>query len=179
MTQQQDPMAQAVSYVRYQGSKSLAEIDALLARTAADWERCLGGVTELQAEFAPQGQWCVKQVLGHFLATAGAVNKQVAGLAAGQPLEWQFSAAEEAGGGSESRRDVPIEGLRQDVAAAFEETRRMLASLKDNERLSQQFKHPLFGELSLKEWLAFQRIHSMDHIQQIEQIKAEPAYPGA
>jgi hypothetical protein len=56
----------------------------------------------------------------------------------------------------------------------------MLAvALQKSETLDKSFSHPLFGPLNLKEWLAFQRIHSMDHIQQIDEIKADPNYPSA
>jgi hypothetical protein len=35
----------------------------------------------------------------------------------------------------------------------------------------------MFGPLTSREWIAFQRLHAMDHIQQIEIIKANPDYP--
>ena len=47
------------------------------------------------------------------------------------------------------------------------------------QKLSQKFPHPIFGQLNLKEWFAFHRVHALDHIQQIDKIKADPNYPSA
>ncbi|HEU4759259.1 MAG TPA: hypothetical protein VFT91_04675, partial [Dehalococcoidia bacterium] len=76
MTQAADPIQQAIDYVRHQGAKSLEELQALMERTAASWERCLGGMTEEQAGFRPPAtgnptaspaggegpKWCAKEV---------------------------------------------------------------------------------------------------------------------
>ncbi len=35
----------------------------------------------------------------------------------------------------------------------------------------------MFGPLNGKEWIAFQRLHAMDHVQQMEKVKAHPGYP--
>src|SRR3990172_5614511 len=91
VTQPGDANQQAISYMQYQGAKGLKELAGLVERTAADWSRCLEDISEEQAEFKPvlsgvegpvlsgvegpppivaaaEGpEWCVKEVLGHFL----------------------------------------------------------------------------------------------------------------
>ncbi len=175
---QSDPMQQAMSYMRHQGSKSLADLDSMIERTAADWDRCLERISEEQAQFEPEGEWCAKEVLGHVLTVSRGVNGQISDLAEGKPL--RRASADESALGRQSAADesLPIEALRLKVHDLFEETRQLVRSLREDERLAQQFQHPLFGALNLKEWIAFQRIHALDHIQQIEKIKAEAAYPS-
>ena len=65
------------------------------------------------------------------------------------------------------------------IVGALEESRMLAVALQKSDNLDKSFPHPIFGPLNLKEWLAFHRIHSMDHIQQIDKIKADPAYPSA
>ena len=60
-----------------------------------------------------------------------------------------------------------------------EESRMIAVALQKSDNLDKSFPHPIFGPLNLKEWLAFHRIHSMDHIQQIDKIKAGLGYPSA
>jgi hypothetical protein len=69
--------------------------------------------------------------------------------------------------------------LRPRIAAVYEESKRLVTSLLEGEKLEQRFPHPIFGQLNLKEWFAFHRVHAMDHLQQIDKIKADPHYPSA
>ena len=183
MTQPGDANQQAISYMQYQGAKGLKELAGLVERTAADWSRCLEDISEEQAEFKPlpigaaaEGpEWCVKEVLGHFLETTHGVNRQVAQVAAGK-------APRELGDASPGHlptdaRSSSIEELRRQVIDVLQEARRLTLSLPEDGRLTETFNHPFFGPLNLKEWIAFQRIHSLDHIQQVEQIRASPGYP--
>ena len=68
---------------------------------------------------------------------------------------------------------LKIAGVFEDIDAGWR--RRSEASSK----LERAFPHPMFGPLNLKEWIAFHRIHAMDHIQQIDKIKADAGYPAA
>jgi len=37
--------------------------------------------------------------------------------------------------------------------------------------------HPFFGDLTFREWAAFVYVHSRDHADQIEKVKANPDCP--
>ena len=191
MTQPGDANQQAISYMQYQGAKGLKELAGLVERTAADWSRCLEDISEEQAEFKPvlsgvegpvlsaaaaEGvEWCVKEVLGHFLEATHGVNRQVAQVAAGKaPRELGDASPGHLPAGA---RSSSIEELRRQVIDVLQEARRLTLSLPEDGRLTETFNHPFFGPLNLKEWIAFQRIHSLDHIQQVEQIRASPGYP--
>jgi hypothetical protein len=176
MTQVDDPIQQAMSYVRHQASKGLDSLAELMARTGEDWRRCLETINDRQAAFAPGSEWSPHQVLAHFVSATATVNRHVTQIAAGAaPPTAPFDEATV----TPVERAPTIAAERTRVADLFRDTVTMVKSLEDGPRLSEKFDHPVFGPLDLKEWIAFQRIHSMDHMQQIEKVKAEPAYPAA
>ena len=62
---------------------------------------------------------------------------------------------------------MPIEELRQALADQWSETVSLVGSLSDEAGEKPMPEHPWFGPLNGKEWIAFQLLHAMDHIQQI------------
>lgn len=187
MTQLDERTERALEYMRHQGAKGLSELDALMERTAGDWAQCLDGMGEGQATFKPaartgpaaEDEWCAKEVIGHLLVTNRSLNRDIATMAGVKPpvaTSEQVRAMGAVSGDEEAR---PIAELRQRIATVYDESRRLLTSLQEDDKLKQGFPHPLFGPLNLKEWFAFHRVHAMDHIQQIDKIKADPAYPKA
>jgi DinB superfamily len=187
MTQAMDDrMTQALGYMQHQAAKSLAELGALMDRTAGDWERCLDGVSDTQAMFKPstptgpagEDEWCAKEVLGHVLASQRGLNVTIAQMAGVEPpAEAEQIRAMGVKSGEDEARSMA--DLRTRIAAVSDESRQLVTSLPEGEKLTQKFPHPNFGPLNLKEWFAFHRVHAMDHIQQIEAIKADPGYPSA
>ncbi len=179
MVQQDEQTQQALSYMRHQGAKSITDLAALMERTASDCARCLEGINEEQASFKPAlseadgagDEWSVKEVLGHMLVSGAGVNREIANLVAGQPP------VREARMGVVAGADRPIDELRGELIDLLEETTRLVASLPEEGSVERTWQHPVFGPLNSKEWIAFQRIHALDHVQQIEQIKAAPSYP--
>ena len=171
MVQQDEQTQQALSYIRHQASKGLSDLSALVERTAADCAHCLEGVSEEQASFKPGEEWSVKEVLGHMLVSGAGVNREIASLVAGQPP------VREARMGVVAGADRPIDELRQRLARLWRETARLAASLPEDGSVERTWEHPVFGPLNFREWIAFQRIHALDHVQQIEQVKAAPGYP--
>jgi len=187
MTQAMDDrMAKAQEYLRHQGSKSLTDLGELMDRTAGDWARCLDGINDAQAKFKPstptgpagEDEWCTKEVLGHVLASQRGLNVTIAQLAGVEPPA-QAEQIRAMGVKSEADEALSLSELRPKIAAACEESKRLVTSLPEGDKLSRQFPHPIFGQLNLKEWFAFHRVHAMDHIQQIDKIKTDPDYPSA
>jgi hypothetical protein len=72
---------------------------------------------------------------------------------------------------------LPLDVLRLRLARFFEKTVELIGALRSSENPGATFPHPVFGPLNAKEWLAFHQGHAMDHIQQIERIKADGGYP--
>ncbi len=177
MTLEADSMQQARHYMEHQASKGLASLSALIERTGADWSRCLETMSEEQASYGPDGEWSARDVLSHFIVGSHGVNSKIADYAKGPAFSATFDTDSTLGTSEESERARPIDDLRSRVDTLFKETKHLINRLEDGDRLDRTFKHPAFGALTLTEWIAFQRIHSMDHIQQIKKIKTEPGYP--
>ena len=73
----------------------------------------------------------------------------------------------------------PIGVLRWARARLWQETGGLVASLPEGGNLERTWDHPWFGPLNFKEWIVFQRLHAMDHVQQIERLREHPDYPEA
>ena len=77
-------------------------------------------------------------------------------------------------------RDLMAAGTRDGLATAsdywdaFEAPREALLArvlkAKGDERLDLKITHPMFGELSWREWLLFMRVHDLDHMRQLQTI---------
>ena len=176
MVQAEDPIQKALEYMHYQGSKSFDDLSALIERTGTQWSNALEGISEQQATFQPEGEWCAKEVLGHLITANRGINQTIAELA-GVESPRQAQRAKTMGEISPEYESMSIDELRGEVRDVFSEIIQFMSSLAGNDRLDQQFPHPLFGPLNLKEWFAFHRVHAMDHIQQLDKVKADPAYP--
>ncbi len=179
MTQSTDIREQALAYMRHQAAKSMGDLSALMERTAAECARCLEGVSEEQAAFKPalsgaegyDEEWCIKEVLGHMLVSGNGVNREIANLVEDN------APSREARMGLVSEAGRPIEELRQALADLWSVTGRLVASLPEGGNQDRTWQHPFFGPLNFKEWIAFHRLHAMDHVQQMEKVKAHPDYP--
>ena len=53
----------------------------------------------------------------------------------------------------------------------------MVAAIPDGPASEATALHPFFGDLNCKEWAAFVYVHSRDHADQIEKVKAAPGFP--
>ena len=173
MTQSPEIAQQALAYARHQAAKSLADLAALMERTGADCGRCLEGVSEAQASFSHGEEWSMKEVVGHMLGSSAAINHEIAGLAAGRESRPAGRTGVTAGG------DRPVEELRRALAELWVETGGLVASLPEDGNLERTWDHPWFGPLNFKEWIAFQRLHAMDHLLQMERLKEHPDYSEA
>ena len=173
MTLPADVREQVLSYIRHQAAKSLPGLAALMERTGAECARCLEDTSETQASFSHGEEWSMKEVVGHMLGSSAAINHEIAGLAAGRESRPAGRTGVTAGGGR------PIEELRRALAGLWLETGRLVASLPEDGNLERTWDHPWFGPLNFREWIVFQRIHAMDHVQQMERLKVHPDYPEA
>jgi hypothetical protein len=171
MTQAQDMREEALGYLRHQSKKSLGDLAALMERTAADCARCLEDVSEAQAGFKHDDEWSMKEVLEHMLGSSRGVNREISNLVEGK------TAALEARMGLTGSGERPVEELRQALADLWVETGRLVAALPEDADLERTWEHPLFGALNFKEWIAFQRMHALDHVQQMYKLKSHPDYP--
>ena len=168
---------QARGYCRHQASKSVESLASLMERTKGDWERCLEGMTEEQASFAPGEEWPARAVVTHFLEVTDGVNGEIENLTAGEvPASTEEVDLARVGKTPDCET---TDKMRQAVADVFDEITRLTRALEGNPHLERQFPHPAFGQLNILEWIAFQRIHGVDHIGQVDKNKADAGYPKA
>src|SRR5207247_4615606 len=162
MTQQQaDPVQQGLSYMRHQGAKSFGEIDAMLERTAGDWNQCRGSMTDGQATFRPEGEWCAKEVLGHVIVTERSINQDIASLVGiDPPAAARVAEVRAMGVQSGHEESLPISELRERIVGKFADNGKLAASLEQSAKLEQSCPHPIFGPLNMQERLDFHRLPS-------------------
>jgi hypothetical protein len=173
---QPDIIKQAVDYCTHQANKGIDSLVALMQRTAADWQRTLDGVSDVQAEFSPApSEWTTKEVVTHFLNVTDGVNHQIEQLAHGKDIGVLTAQL------PEERPSVTtsVAELSETTARVFDDIVRLTRSLEGNPNLGKQFPHPAFGQLDILQWIAFQRLHGMDHMRQIDKNKADAGYPKA
>ena len=168
---------QVVDYARHQSAKGIDSLAALMERTGADWQRELEGMSEVQMDFAPGSEWPARQVVTHFVNVTVGINKQIADLTSGtlNTLEVDEGKIEE---GSRENPPATVDEAQRRLDTLFVETVTLTRSLEGNEHLDRQFPHPMFGQLNITEWIAFQRVHSVDHMNQIGKNKADAGYPA-
>lgn len=192
MTQQVNPLERAANFLHHQGAKGFDELETLMKQTSEDWARCLDGMTETQATHQPEPgehiptpasgegpKWCVKETIGHYLLSERSLNNTAAGLAGVEPPPDPPLPVRAMGAQSPEYEALPLDGLRQKLTSFFDETITLIGGLRSSSKLDEKFPHPVFGPLNVREWLAFHRLHAMDHIQQIERIKTDAGYPRA
>ena len=192
MAQQPDMIQQITDYLRREGSRPLDELGVLLDAVAADWQRCLEAMTEAQACFHPpegpvpttpgsgEGQkWSAKEVIGHFLFSERSLNQRIAELAGLPAPLTQVPRVRAMGEQSAEDERQTIDELRRRLDSFFDDTRALLSSLESLGVPNGSFPHPVFGPLTVTEWIAFHRLHSIDHIRQINAVKSAPGYPAA
>src|SRR3989442_8838102 len=78
---------------------------------------------------------------------------------------------------SGGRSTQSIQELRDEMARRLEDIVVLVSALPDGALPVGIWEHPSLGPLNLKELIAYHRLHVMDHLQQIEKIKADPGYP--
>jgi hypothetical protein len=72
-----------------------------------------------------------------------------------------------------------LAAIRRHLSAVRAQLLDLVGRLPQDANLDAKHEHLFFGPLNWKEWLAFQRVHDGDHIEQIEAIRSSPAYPRA
>jgi len=192
MAQQPDIIQQITDYLRREGSRPLDELGVLMDTAAADWQRCLEAMTEAQACFhPPEGpvpttsgsgegkKWSAKEVIGHFLFSERSLNQRIAEMAGLPPPVVQVPRVRSMGEQSPDDERRSIDELRRRLDSFFDDTRALLSSLDSRGVPNGSFPHPVFGPLTVTEWIAFHRLHSIDHIRQINAVKSAPGYPAA
>ena len=75
---------------------------------------------------------------------------------------------------AKGQRLQSIQELRDEMTRRLEEVVVLVRALSAGVLSPVIWEHPSLGPLNLKELIVYHRLHIMDHLQQIEKIKADP-----
>ena len=158
-----------ISYSAHQGKKDVSAIVEVIERERRRLVGVLVDLSQEQAEFVPSaGQWSIRDVAEHVVAAEWGVVDVIARLAGAAPPPEGPPAVGQS-----------LAALRQRLSAARAQLLGVVGGLPRDANLGAKHDHPFFGPLNWKEWLAFQRVHDGDHIEQIEAVQRSLSYPKA
>ena len=132
----------------------------------------LRGVSDKQASFKPtEGEWSIREVALHILNGSRRVAGLVELLASGQSA-------------SSDNIDPPHQETKLTIGELHSQLLRdavvwssLINRLPDPPSFETTATHSFFGELHSRAWYLFQRLHDLDHHQQIQAIKETSGYP--
>ena len=148
------------------------------------WPRCvkarlevldsLQSVSAEQAVFKPEAEeWSITEVALHVLNGSRRVMRVVELLADGHP------ASSDRIDPTHQETDLTVEELHQQLLKDSVDWSAMTQRLTDTPSFDATAPHAFFGELHSRAWYLFQRVHDLDHVQQIANIKQSSGYPAA
>ncbi len=136
----------------------------------------LDGVTDEQAAFKPSpDDWSIREVALHILRGSRGTRGLVERLSAGETPA--------TGGGRvfeppKEETEAPIASLREELLRDGVAWCVATEQLPPRPALEPTAPHPMFGELHARAWYLFERVHDLDHANQIKAVKAAPGYPA-
>jgi uncharacterized damage-inducible protein DinB len=174
-SQSQSEAERMLQYYTTQGERStFREIWPRTVEARVNLLECLRKVSEEEGDWAPSADdWSVKQVAHHILNSSRSVQRVVRALSIGETAD--SSNIEPPRETTEASVNELIEQLRDDGI----EWTSVIAGLPPEPPTQPTSEHPMFGQLHARAWFLFQRTHDLDHVGQINAIKATAGYPGA
>jgi hypothetical protein len=135
----------------------------------------LRGVTDDQSRFRPAAdEWSILEVAAHLADNSAAVIACIETLAAGGRVLGGPTVDEYVDPG-----DTSLGEWRERLIDTAMQLSAVVSRLPDTAPLEATHPHGYFGELHCKAWYLFQRVHDLDHTQQVASIKAAPGYPAS
>lgn len=136
----------------------------------------LDGVTEGQASFKPSpDDWSIGEIALHILrgsrGTRGLVERLAAGQAPSSTDRGVFEPPKE-------ETVASIASLREDLLRDGVTWCVTTEQLPPRPAVEPTAPHTMFGELHARAWYLFERVHDLDHANQIKAVKAAPGYPA-
>ncbi|WP_165769100.1 DinB family protein [Virgibacillus profundi] len=129
-------------------------------------------------------QWSIKQVLEHLYLMEAAVTKTIQTqletgevvIAEEKPIELTINRTMKVNSPDfslPSESFVTLEELKVNLAATHQDLKELFESTNDKQLEDRAYLHPVFGQMSLKQWIPFVGYHEMRHIEQIKEVKSK------
>ena len=131
----------------------------------------ISAVNQAQADFSyDKNEWTISEIVYHVVLSTDRVIKLMRELSKGM-MEGESDvepARTESAYGIEELKDLILDGAHALTAIASE-----LPEYPDTRFTS---NHSFFGDLHVGAWYMFQRVHDLDHLNQIRTVKKENGY---
>jgi uncharacterized damage-inducible protein DinB len=162
-------------YLNSQGERSShSEIWPRAIKARMQLLDSLEKVNDEQASWAPSDEnWSIKEVALHILNSSRSVRQIVHSLSEGKDAD---------SSGIEPPRkttDAPVAELYDELRDDGIEWTVAITALPQMPPLEPTANHSMFGDLHARAWHLFQRVHDLDHMNQIEAVKQAEGYPAA
>ena len=175
----QDEIQRVSSYMLSQGEKyTWLELWPRVVAGRIEFLNTLNRVTPEQAVWKPApDDWSIAEVAQHVLDGSRRVADLVANLSNGR----EPSASPQGIGAvdpAQREADMPFPAL---VTALLEDSRifsNVIEGLPEPPAFEPTSPHGFFGELHGRAWFIFQRVHDIDHANQVNAIKETAGYPS-
>ncbi len=163
------------SYLNGQGERnSHSEIWPRAVKARMELLDCLAKVSEEQAAWSPSAEdWSIKEVALHILNSSRSVRRIVQALSAGETADSSNIDP------PRKTTDAPVAQLAEQLRDDGIEWTVAIAALPQTPPLEPRANHSMFGDLHARAWHLFQRVHDLDHMNQIEAVKQAEGYPAA
>ena len=130
-------------------------------------------VNQNQADFSfDSAEWTISEILEHVMTSTHTVTNLISELAIGNT-------------GDSSNIDPPrkvsnlsIDELRKGLLDGAFKWTSMTDNLPFMPNMDQMSNHSFFGDLHAGAWYLFQRVHDLDHLNQIRNNKSHTDYPN-
>lgn len=169
-------IAQALAYIKKLEASANSELVERMRGTKEKFLAEIAGLSDAQVAFSPgEGQWSMNQVCLHMQDALGFVNNGIGDLARG--IATRDTTGEKIMG--QLAKDPGDFALTtQALTATLDDAVDVIVALPQEPNTTLQAPHPLFGMLNYRQWIAFNLMHAVIHVRQIQRIKDSPGYPG-
>ena len=178
-TVQNDIVERMTGYIRHNAAKDPAALRALVQQGHDQISGLLAGLSEEQARWKPGADdWCALELLQHVVTAKRGVARICTRLAAGEQIAGTGREGDEQDGVMGKQRLASLAEAREALDAAHADLLVFIDGPLATANVETRFNHFVFGDLTCREWAAFQRVHDGDHSNQIGQITSAPGYPA-
>lgn len=141
------------------------------------------GLTDEELNRKPaQDRWSIRQILEHLYLMEGGIAKTIQHeLAEGdrhetpeKPIERTVDRSvkvEAPGFATPGNDDVSLQKLKEQLATSHELLRKIADTIPEEQLSAKSYPHPVFGDMSLKQWIPFVGYHELRHIEQLQETK--------
>ncbi len=175
-----DEIERVSSYMLSQGEKySWLELWPRVVAGRIEFLNTLNRVSPEQAAWKPApDDWSIEEVAQHVLDGSRRTADLVHELSHGREPSL---APQEIGGAidpAQREADLPFTELVAQLLRDSREFSNVIDGLPEPPAFEPTRPHPYFGELHGRAWFIFQRVHDLDHVNQVNAIKETAGFPS-